>query len=108
MRPYMRLRLMFAAVLLTAAAYAQTAPSSTPAPQQDQKKEELPSAPSATPKEFPGAQPAQQAPAPAPSTAAPAQTTAPTKKATVDTSSDDVPLPSSQQGQTTAPPSGGA
>ena len=97
---------MFAAVLLTAAAYAQTAPSSTPAPQQDQKKEELPSAPSATPKEFPGAQPAQQAPAPAPSTPAPAPTTpapttpAPSKKAPVDTSSDEVPLPSSQQGQT--------
>ena len=104
---------MFAAVLLTAAAYAQTAPSSVPAPQQDPQKEELPSAPSATPRAFPGAKPQEQQPStPAPTQSAPSTTspsTAPAKPP-VDTSSDDVPIPaqaapgdSSKPAQSTAP-----
>jgi len=112
MRPHMKLRLILAAGLLTAAAYAQTAQSSAPAPQQNPQKEELPSAPSATPKAFPGAKPQEQQPStPAPTQSAPSTTpsSAPAKPP-ADTSSDDVPIPAqanpgdaSKPGQNTAP-----
>jgi VWFA-related protein len=108
----MKLRLILAAGLLTAAAYAQTAQSSAPAPQQNPQKEELPSAPSATPKAFPGAKPQEQQPStPAPTQSAPSTTpsSAPAKPP-ADTSSDDVPIPAqanpgdaSKPGQNTAP-----
>jgi Ca-activated chloride channel homolog len=104
---------MFAAVLLTAAAYAQTAQPSAPATQQEPQKEELPSAPSATPKSFPGAKPQEQQPsAPAPAQSAPSTTnpSAAPAKPSVDTSSDDVPIPAqttpsdpSKPAQSTAP-----
>ena len=92
---------MFATVVLATAAFAQTAQPSTPAPQQDTKQEELPSAPSATPKTFPGAAPQQQQPAPSTAPANPAPSTTeqtPAKKAPVDTSSDEVPIPAQQPG----------
>lgn len=101
----MTLRLLFATVVLATSAFAQTAQPTAPAPQQEQ----LPSAPSATQKTFPGAAPQQQAPAPAqnsPNTTTQTPTqTAPPKDAqnpSTGTSSDDVPIPA-QQNQTTTP-----
>lgn len=87
---------MFATVVLAATAFAQDAQPSTAAPQQQQ----LPSAPSATQKTFPGATkaPEQQQPSTQPTAPAPSSqgTTAPStssQKPHVDTSSDEVPLP---------------
>jgi len=71
----MRLRVILAIVLLTATAFAQSAATSTTAPQAPASatpQQDLPSAPSATPKLFPGATRAPQPAAPSTTVAAPA------------------------------------